>query len=216
MSDLLADIIDIRNYTQNNLELKKAHHFLYDLLINTNQKPIYVVMGINPGENRKVWLDHPSITEETSSFDFLADKRKSLSWTKQIVDLCGTDRIVQSEHFFWSSSSTNKNDFDDRFGYSISKSPHLEFCAKKNKKLINFYNPKAVISFGFQNLDLVEKIYNLQHVKTDKDENGKRLIEQYTDGAIPWLFARHIRSFGFTINNKNQIKKTINSFIEKD
>ena len=41
MSDLLADIIDIRNYTQNNLELKKAHHFLYDLLINTNQKPIY-------------------------------------------------------------------------------------------------------------------------------------------------------------------------------
>ena len=98
-------------------------------------------------------------------------------------------------------------------GDEISIKSLIEFKnIRDNCNLQLFFSSRMNIFFHNKGWFTIE---NFEHF-IDKDENGKRLIEQYTDGAIPWLFARHIRSFGFTINNKNQIKKTINSFIEKD
>ncbi len=204
-----AEILDIRKYTSAHSELQRAHHFLFDLRLNLSSPPEFLVMGLNPGEGRKVWKDFPSITEETSVFDFQGAQRNSIPWTRAIIELCGSDRIVQSEHFFWSSCSLKKADFEDRFGYRLDKAPHLEFCYTKNLALIKNYNPKVILSLGFSSLRLAVKLFKLHYLMTKSDKSGKRVIEVYTDGSRIWLFARHIRSYGYTKEHQNQIRSEV-------
>jgi hypothetical protein len=212
---LKSEILDIRQYTYENKELQRAHHFLYDLRINKVEKPEYLVMGLNPGEARDAWNAFPTRTEETSLFDFMDETRRENRWTREIVEICNTDRIVQSEHFFWSSSSLKKSDFEDRFGYKIGKSPHLEYCCQKNINLLKHHSPKVVISFGFASMELACEYFNLRHLKTIFDSENKRLVEIFDDGSRVWLFARHLRSYGFKSAYKDTIKQALKMCFDK-
>jgi hypothetical protein len=205
---LEAEIHAIRKYTAENKDLQNAHHFLYDLRINKSTRPEFLVMGLNPGEASNAWKLYPSNTEETSLFDFMDDARREIRWTKDIVDICGSDKIVQSEHFFWSSKSLKDPDFKKTFGYTLAKSPHLKFCQQRNLTLLQQHDPKIVLSFGFASMKLAIELFNLRHKKTEyNNSNNKRLVEVFDDGSRVWLFARHLRAFGFKTTDKDKLKQ---------
>lgn len=64
-----SNIQAIRRYTTEHAELRRAHHFLYDLPLNRDiGPPELVVMGINPGETQVDRDSCPGPTEETSIF----------------------------------------------------------------------------------------------------------------------------------------------------
>ena len=271
-------LFDIRKYTEENRELKRAHHFLFCLphtdvdgvkqIINENDE-IILFMGINPGEADEDWYSIPrslnhetrehfikihkeagnnkknfaSILrdevfkydgmensylvqdseldyskpleryplEETYSYDFHDDKdpsvwlskskkkkpRNSLNWTKKITQICGNNKVVQSELFFWSSNDKGKA-FKEKFGYELIKNnPHLKFCVRQNKLLIRFYKTKLVIYNGLgEEKELINQ-FNLvnKSITYRKKTSSKKLAVGYMDESDrPFLILDHISS----------------------
>src|SRR5208337_2764288 len=158
-----AAIQDIRDYTSNNQELRdEAHHFVYDLpLDRTAGTPEFVWMGVNPGETGVKTLktgdwEVPGPTEETWLFafnDHIPPSRSSKRWKGKIHRLFDGKPVVLAELFFWSASS---RDFNRRFG-DVWRSPHLDFCTRMNRLLIDEYQPKAVVFTGIER-DLTEAV----------------------------------------------------------
>ena len=72
--NLSETLTKIKNYTRENLELQKCHHFLFNLpLDKTSIKADVLVIGLNPGEGPFDWdyVNTPNTpTEETHEFDF--------------------------------------------------------------------------------------------------------------------------------------------------
>ena len=119
----------VLNYTNQHEDLQKSHHWQFDLPPFKDEpfNPKYIVMGINPGENKEKLF--PNIVQETRFFDFhesiYVGKREELNWTKKIFEILQTRKVIQTELFFW---STNKfSDLKKRFG-PLSKNKHLSFC----------------------------------------------------------------------------------------
>ena len=112
--DLSETLTKIRNYTRENLELKKCHHFLFNLpLDKTSIKADVLVIGLNPGEGPFDWdyVNTPNTpTEETHEFDFheeLGKGRASIRWSQLCKEYLPDSKIFQSEfgsknhrHFF--------------------------------------------------------------------------------------------------------------------
>ena len=72
------------------------------------------------------------------------------NWHEKIKKICEENckknnlTIVQTEFFFWSLYSLKL--FKKRFGFTWNKNPHQEFCSGINKKLIDYYNTKIILS----------------------------------------------------------------------
>ena len=117
-------IENIIKYSEKNSELKKAHHFLFNLPIpNADMNKIeFVVMGMNPGEANSVWeIIDKGMQQETHLSDFhesYGKGREKVPWTKKTITMCGTKNVVQTEAFFWSSKNIGEA-FEDRFGLYI-------------------------------------------------------------------------------------------------
>src|SRR5713101_6768929 len=105
-------------------------------------------MGVNPGEQPELWKLFPEPTEETSLYDFLGlgEREKSAPWRKLCKEFLGTDNVLLTELFFW--SSRNAVHFRERFGEPIYLSKHLPFCRDMNQRLLKIYKPKAVVVTG--------------------------------------------------------------------
>lgn len=109
--------------------------------------------------------------------------------------------------FFWSSKDLTE--FRRRFG-SLEKSPHLCFCTRLNKELVNEHMPNAVIFTGVTYSKLIADLYDLKYEDRLMAVNGHRLVERFTDGVRPWIFTKHWSgSRGFSKGQRYAIKNYI-------
>ena len=154
MTDHLVtrNLSQIREYTKNNIELSKSHHFLYNCLVDKkeNQGDV-IIIGLNPGETEKDFEYRGSLpTEESSEFDFHEEHgrgRSSKNWLTLCKKFSQTNKIVLTEFFFWSSPQVGEDKergipFSERFGYKFEDryksdiyrkpSPYDMFSGKPN------------------------------------------------------------------------------------
>lgn len=211
---LTLQIQRIREYTQRHEELLRAHHFLYDKPINTDvSRYRFAVLGVNPGEQAGDWAAWSEPTEETSLFDFREQLGQrppaSRRWRQLVEYFCGTDAVVMSEFFLWSTKDTG-DAFLAKFGHRIEQSPHLAFCVEMNRELIEAYGVSAVVAPGLKSLALFGKQYGLSHVRTVRTDNGHVLVDHYQRDGVPWLFTKHwSAAFGFSKEQRELVRDYI-------
>lgn len=212
----------IREYTKNNIELSKCHHFVYNLPLNKMDVGAdAVIIGLNPGESISDWVYTENLpTEESSDFDWKDKAGKSRSatkWSGLCEEYIGTSKVILSQFFFWSSkqigNDTNKGEtFKQRFGYNFKGCPHFNFCREHNIDLIKFHQPRIIIAPGTSYADFFAKNYQLDHVTTvkcDTDLRKRKIIIHYEFMNIPFLFTPHWTS-GYVSNvEKSEIKNYI-------
>jgi hypothetical protein len=186
LNSLEADRLDIIDYTSRFPELKGAHHFVFNEVRPPGTKPAYVIMGINPGESQ----------------------RPETAWTNIISDYVDKSPFVMTELFFW--SSRNLTHFREKFGI-LQESPHLNFCVEKNKRLIRFYRPKAVICSGLGLISICQENFDLRYLRTGRRDDGTRTYELFKDeNGITWIFTKHwTGARGYTKEDKRLIKEVI-------
>lgn len=207
---------EVRAYRDRHEVLRQAHHFLFALPIEpASQRFDVLVMGVNPGEQPSNWALHCGPTEETLEYDWLAALNQRTGpakrWRTHLQTFCGDRRALMSEFFFWSSKNAGA-DFVARFGTSLRRSPHLEFCCTKNIELINVVRPQAVICPGLSDAAWFARIYELSHRQDLVAANGHLLVQHFERDAVPWLFTKHWSgSFGFTAEQRQQVR----SYIDK-
>ena len=119
----------IRKFSKENPELLKSHHFLFNCPLDKEfDKAEALVIGINPGESYDDWNFQDNLpTEESNEFDFheeMGHERTEMRWSRLCKEYLGTNKIVLSEFFFWSSrqigEDPNKGEsFSERFGYKF-------------------------------------------------------------------------------------------------
>jgi hypothetical protein len=220
--NLSQTLREVRAYTEKNAELKKSHHFLFNLPLETNtQNADVIVIGLNPGEHDSDWHLHDRPTEETDEFDFhneFGNGRSSLQWSKNCINFLPNQNIYLSEFFFWSSNSTRKKGFDDRFGYSFKDCPHLDFCMRCNLDMISSHKPKLIVATGLTYAQFFSSKYNLTHIKTvnrHTDKNKRRIIIHYELEGVPFIFTTHwTGAFGVSNSMKDEIKSYLGKFIQ--
>lgn len=209
---LNANTEAIRGYRDANPELRRAHHFLYDLPLKRGAgKPQVIVMGINPGETQSDKDVCPGPTEETWDFDFHEKSRfrrsqSSVNWRRNADFFALGKPVVLTELFFWSSN--NQTERKERFG-QLWGSRHLRFCVDMNLSLLDAYKPKFVVFVGVTYSKRVAQEFGLRLIDSLK-ENNHRLADHYEDRHRPWFFTKHWSgSFGFSRAQKEQIKTYI-------
>ena len=77
----------IRQFTKQNPELLKSHHFLFNCPLNKEfTSAEALVIGINPGESDNDWEYQDNLpTEESDEFDFheeTGNGRSAVRWSK--------------------------------------------------------------------------------------------------------------------------------------
>ena len=220
--DLSETLNKIRNYTRENLELQKCHHFLFNLpLDKTSIKADVLVIGLNPGEGPFDWdyIKAPNTpTQETHEFDFhneLGKGRASIKWSKDCKKYLPDSKIFQSEFFFWSSANTN-DEFINRFGYSFKDCPHFDFCKECNLELIRFHKPKLIVATGTSWVDFFSNKYDLRHIRTlrcESDKRQRKIIHHYEWEDIPFIFTPHWSSGFISNTEKSEIISYLSNFI---
>jgi hypothetical protein len=138
-------------------------------------------------------------------------------WTNAIIDVCGSDNIVQTEGFFWSSENS-KADFKSRFDTKPQKSPHLPFCKVMNDHLFDFYDTKVVIVAGFEFRRIAIRQYGLKLVAppTKRERLRGSLIEHYADERRRhWVFTLHwTNGYGFSNGEKAEVKSYVRNALD--
>ena len=220
--NLSKTLTKIRNYTKENLELQKCHHYLFNLpLDKTSIKADVLVIGLNPGEGPFDWdyVNTPNTpTEETHEFDFheeLGKGRSSIGWSKDCKKYLPDSKIFQSEFFFWSSANTN-DEFINRFGYSFKDCPHFDFCKECNLELIRFHKPKLIVATGTSWVDFFSNKYDLRHIRTlrcESDKRQRKIIHHYEWEDIPFIFTPHWSSGFISNTEKSEIISYLSNFI---
>jgi len=214
----------IRSHTRKHLELKKCHHFLFNLpLDKTSIKADVLVIGLNPGEwdsDRNDGIKTP--TEETHEFDFheeFGKGRASIPWSKVCKRYLPDSKIFQSEFFFWSSPQAGedkrKEKFSERFGYKFKDCPHFDFCKECNLELIRFHKPKLIVATGTSWVDLFSDKYDLRHIKTlgcESHEKHRKIIHHYEWEDIPFIFTPHWSSARLWKEEISEIKSYLSNF----
>jgi len=209
MESLADTIKEVRAYTRAHPELLRAHHFLYDLPLRpTRLSARFVVIGVNPGEQKGDWEVWPEPTEETSLFDFRAELGSrppaSLRWRDLTKKFCQTDEVVMTEFFPWSSANLGQ-DFLGKFGTRFKNSPHLGFCVEITDRLVNHYRPEAVVCSGLGAAKVLSSPLGLTHVGSLKVD-GHRLVETFERDGVSWHFTKHWSgSFGFSTAQRDAI-----------
>lgn len=203
--DISDCLKQIRAYTAANPELQNAHHFLFDLPVGPELPATCdtVVIGLNPRETdyqRQKWpvtaqmRAAGKIFEESREFDFMHPEGRE--WTTRIVDFCGTQNVVQTEGFFWSSDHAGRDFFAKCFGLSPKKAvEHLNFCKDMNNHLFKHYRARTIVSAGFKFRDIAIRQYGLtltnKEMRRHPEYRDHSLVEEYTDGLRRWVFTVH-------------------------
>lgn len=208
---MTGDLINrIRARTQQHPELQLAHHFLFDLPLS-GRTPEFVVLGINPGECHADWALTPGPTEETREHDFHTEQLSAGAkrWRSTVQRICGTDAVTLTQTFFWSSPDVAC--MQERFGWRLEDSSHLEFCRDVNRQLLDRFQPRAVACPGLILAELLPTLYELNHTETIRcPETGHRLVEAFHDGFRPWLVTKHWSGgFGFSRQQRAIVSDTI-------
>lgn len=194
---LHAEEREIEAYTSLHPELSTAHHFVFNEIHPCGENPLFVIMGINPGESAQGPVDGKT------------------PWTKRINEYVGGRAFVMTELFFWSSK--NLTQFRERFGI-LEESPHLDFCIRLNKRLIDVHKPRAVVCPGLGLISLCKTRFDLTHAETGRRRDGARVYEVFKgEHGIPWIFTKHwTGARGFTNEDKLLIKTAIQREAPRD
>jgi len=219
-SNLSKTLKDIREYTQNNHELKKSHHFVFNSPVDKDSKIAdVIVMGLNPGESVTDWEYEINLpTEESSEFDFrneFGSSRSSATWSKKCKKYLPNKNIFLSQFFFWSSRGI-ESDFKSRFGYSFKKSPHFNFCKNCNEEMIDFHKPKLIVATGTSFAKFFSSVYEMKHIKTLRCETDKRnrpIINHYEFKGIPFIFTPHWTNGWVSNLEKKDIQSYLSSYL---
>tara|TARA_B100000925_G_scaffold31381_1_gene20828 strand:- start:68 stop:772 length:705 start_codon:yes stop_codon:yes gene_type:complete len=226
----------IRRYTKENNDLKQCHHFLFNAIykrkerINQNRlndRADVIVVSINPAETKKDWEHHNKETpaENSNEKDFhtqiiheniSASAKRWESKTKIFCEDIFGENINETAFFFWSSENIGKK-FTETFGYNWKSKQclkHFNFCKERNIELIQYHKPKIVIAPGIGDANYFSNIYEMDHVKTIKDDtNEHRLIEHFETQHIPFIFTKHWTSaFGFSKRQQEIITDYLSKF----
>ena len=215
-----STLTEIREYTQKNSDLKKSHHFMFNLPLSSEEKADVIIIGLNPGESDGDWkYIGPLPTEETSDFDFFdhleVRSRSNLVWLKKCRDFFPSSSIYQTEFFFWSASNLSDG-FEERYGYKFYENPHLQFCMQCNLKMFNYHRPKIICATGIGGHKYLAELYKLEYLETIKSEYDKRqrnIIIHYLLGDIPFVFTPHWTSGYVSNNEKNEIKNYLKEIL---
>ena len=211
---------DIREYTQNNHELKQSHHFLFNCPLDKRSKIAdVIVMGLNPGEAKTDWEYGTNLpTEESSEFDFhdeFGKGRSSVRWSQLCEEYLLNSDIFLSEFFFWSSGNLD-SEFKDRFGYSFKNCPHFDFCKKCNEEMIDFHKPKLIVATGTSWAKFFSSVYKMKHVKTlrcETDKRNRNIIHHYEFKETPFIFTPHWSSGYISNLEKKDIKSYLSMYL---
>ncbi|RIJ25959.1 hypothetical protein D1224_02245 [Henriciella barbarensis] len=220
-ADMLTRIRRYRDAKENS-GLEKAHHFLFDRRLGPRNLEYYPVMaiGTNPGIGKRDYRGNGPQTEETSEFDLhreIGNDPNELSYSKKLFEVAGTQSIVQTEFFFWSSRGTGKS-FSEDFGFdysSIENLRHLEFCRDLNIELIKHHNPSHIIAVGLTHIVLLCALYGVsKHNRTIRSKCGKnhRIAELFSgEDGRKWVWVRHITGGkpALTVAEARQIKSEL-------
>ena len=225
LDDAAREIVD---YTAKHPELQKAHTFVYDYPVFDNfrtlGKPEFVVMGINPGETEpdreerkrweaqgRVWITRPSTWNGARSYT-----RSAKVWADNCKYYTNSERVVSTEVFFW--SATDGSEFNQRFGM-LWKSPHLGFCVRMNRVLLDAYSPRAVIIPGIGLAEKIRAEFKLTLIDSKVDSrNGNNLIKHYRDrnSGLPWIFTKHwTGSFGLSEEQRMAMRTYIQGVLNE-
>ena len=207
---LSSNIECIRLYTRRHPELHSVPYFLFDLHLDKQATdPPVVVMGINPGRPKKAEeLIGP--TEETSLHDFhdtYGQKRHELTWTKKLVEYCGTRNIVQTELFFGAPGTSRSSSRC----LETSETHLISSFARAKSSLLEVHQPPLIVFTGLTYRQYPVDLFSLQGpVHKVVGRSGKCVVQHYTDGKRPWLICKHFSGSSFmTRDEADDIKQYI-------
>lgn len=222
--DLL--IAEIEKYTNDNPELWKCHHFLFDKPLN--DKPWFgdldfLVMAMNPGETvmcRDMFprLPNTASLEESSRRNQLVShtpEKSSVDWQKKCNDILGPKNIVLGEMFFW---STPKDRSLNQLFSKVQLDKHYRFCLKMNQAMLEIRHPKVIVFPGISKESKAVELYNLQptarNCVMDTHKKGK-LLSFWSYGSTPWVFTKHWSGARLSNIEKNIITEELKALVDR-
>jgi transposase-like protein len=224
MEQIGALISRIREYTFEHDDLRKAHHFNFDIRTCPHNDVQFVVMGLNPADSEADNFEKSEpdykCKETSSTFDFREEyirtkygSRENLLWNQKIKEILPEGAgFTQTERFFWSSHGGIKQ-FRKHFGTTLHRSKHLSFCRDINVELIDIYNPKAIICTGTSDfgLNVISKLYELTTTSIRDEMWRSNIPAHYHDkNGRDWIFVPHLTGArGFTTRDRESIKAYI-------
>lgn len=218
-------IAEIQKYTNDNPELWKCHHFLFDKPLNGKQlsgKLDFLVMAMNPGETamcRKMFprLPNTAPLEESSRHNQLVSdtpEKSSANWQKKCNDILGPKNIVLGDMFFW---STPKDRDVSKLFSKVQLDKHYSFCSKVNRVMIEIRQPKVIVFPGMLKESKAVRLYDLKptarnHIM-DIHNRGK-LISFWSYGSTPWVFTKHWSGARLSNKEKNIITDELKTLVD--
>ena len=222
-NSLTSDLIkEIKAYQNRNFELlRKSHHFVFDCPLNfkNSRKTEYIWMGLNPGSDESDWAKtNGRNDEETRDRDFQeiygrsAGSKTRKTKIKNFLGQNVFDKTTHTGLFFWCSKNL-QNDFQMRYGSSFESSPHLDFCIKINRELINRVQPKAVFFESLDKLKILKNSFSLEKLQTYSA--GTRCIDEYLiDGKYRLLNFDHLSSGPPASLERKKVSEIVRQLIE--
>ena len=181
-----TDLIEqIRDYQNKNSELLRSHHFVFDCPLgsNTQLKPEFIWMGINPGKDEEDWKKTKNKNDEETrdrNFQNLYQRSKNsktrMTKIKNFLGFETFNKTTHTELFFWGSKDTNKH-FESRYGTKLFTSPHLEFCSKMNNLLMDRVKPKVIFFESLDKINILKKFFNINKIKSYNVSS--RVVDEY-------------------------------------
>ena len=217
-SDLIQQIRDYQ--AQNRVLKEQSHHFVFDCPFDANaiEKPKYIWIGLNPGDDTDDWAKtNNKNSEETRDFNFQekygrgSRSQKRMDKVKKFLGEEFFSFTTHTELFFWGSKDTSK-DFTSRYGTSFNDNPHMQFCCELNRQLIDRIEPKAIFFESISKIDLLRKHFpiQLQH----QERVGPRPVDTYLlDGKYKLINFDHLSALGDAIKYRPEVSKLVRSFL---
>jgi hypothetical protein len=185
--EIETTISNIEKYDFGGRNNPHYHHYRFAVpLVRPMDKYDIVLLGIAPMEKERDWTLHTGHTSETIRYNWreqtgVLDQELN-EWRDLVTDLCGTDAVIQSEMFLWSTPDLGAG-FKKRFGATYFNSLFLHYSRAANLELVDAVNPNLIVVRGIKNADRFARVYGLEFV--DWKEGVGELYER---NDRPWLF----------------------------
>ncbi|MCY4093567.1 MAG: hypothetical protein OXG05_00420 [Gammaproteobacteria bacterium] len=184
-TSITSDLIDrVRVRLELFPELKKSHHFVFVSPLDRSYagRTEYVWLSVHPGDGEDDWELCPCNTEETRLYNFQYEYGPSIGSQRRVKKLrwfLGDEmfcRTTLTMLFFWSVKDIGSS-FTSKFGYTLNKHPHWDFCTELNLALINRLQPKAVFAESRPLRQRYEREFKLTPVATYYDQHRHPILE---------------------------------------
>tara|TARA_X000001036_G_scaffold280721_1_gene260749 strand:+ start:13 stop:918 length:906 start_codon:yes stop_codon:yes gene_type:complete len=222
MNEINAYIEEIKNYSEKHTELKKSHHFCFNVPIPTaNNKPelnkgdeIVLIMGQNPGELDVTWNYFPENLESNTK-DLFRKMKTPIEIKEKVAEMVDNKQQISgypveetSNNHFWSDPNTNNwrdnnkevaDSSHDKWQKKIKKICENN-CKKNNLTIVQ----TEYFFWSTNGIDVVKGRFGFDWEANPHEEFcsgiNKKLIDYYNTKIIIY----------FGISDADRIKKTFN------